>query len=129
MVEYKAAAGRSPRLDATFAALSHPTRRAILNRLREGSATVGQLARPFAMSLNGVSKHLRVLERAGLLRREVVGREHRLHLRAAPLQAAASWASDYREFWEGALGALERHVQSGKERACAHNARPSGSND
>lgn len=116
MVEYQSArplaAGAARELDATFSALADPTRRAILGRLQSGPATVGQIAQPFSMSLNGVSKHLRVLERAGLVRREVNGREHRLYLRAEPLRAAASWTASYRSFWEGALDALDRHLRA-----------------
>ena len=98
-------------LDRTFAALADPTRRAILSRLRAGPATVGEVAEPFPMSLNGVSKHVQVLERAGLVEREVSGREHRLHLRAEPLRAASDWTTHYREFWEGRIDALERFVE------------------
>ncbi len=98
-------------LDLTFAALSDPTRRAILARLREGPATVGEVAEPFPMSLNGISKHVQVLERAGLVKREVRGREHRLHLRAEPLRTASDWTAHYREFWEGRIDALERFVE------------------
>ncbi len=99
-------------LDLTFSALADPTRRAILARLRRGPATVGELAEPFAVSLNAVSKHLRVLERAGLLRREVRGREHHCHLAAEPLRDAAVWAAGYREFWEERLDALESLLRS-----------------
>ncbi len=104
MVEYHS----DPPLDHAFAALADPTRREILERLRAGPATVGELARPFAMSLNGVSKHLRVLERAGLVERQVSGREHRLSLRAAPLRDVARFAAGYASFWEERLDALER---------------------
>ena len=97
-------------LDRTFAALSDPTRRALLDRLREGESSVGALAEPFPISLAAVSKHLRVLERAGLVEREVRGREHRLRLRAAPLRAAAAFAASYREFWDERLDALEAFV-------------------
>ncbi len=100
------------RLDRTFAALSDPTRRAILALLRDGPATVGQVAEPFPMSLNGISKHVQVLERAGLVEREVRGREHRLYLRAEPLRAASDWTTHYREFWEGRIDALERFVSN-----------------
>jgi DNA-binding transcriptional ArsR family regulator len=98
-------------LDSTFAALSDPTRRAILMRLRSGSATVGEIAEPFEMTLYGVSKHVRVLERAGLVRRQVKGRQHHLHLCADPLQAAAEFASEYRSFWEGRLDAFAKHLE------------------
>ena len=94
-------------LDRVFGALSDPTRRAILGRLREGQASVSQLAAAFPMSLAAVSKHLDVLERAGLLRRESHGRERRCHLQAAPLRAAASWTSSYRDFWNERLDAPE----------------------
>jgi DNA-binding transcriptional ArsR family regulator len=99
-------ASEAAALDRTFAALSDPTRRAILARLCAGSATVGELAEPFPISLNAVSKHLRVLERAGLLRREVRGREHHCCLEAGPLQGASEWTQRYRAFWEARLDAL-----------------------
>jgi DNA-binding transcriptional ArsR family regulator len=119
MVEYRAepaiVESRAAALDAAFAALADPTRRAILGRLRNGPATVGQIAAPFDMSLNGVSKHVRVLERAGFVRREIQGREHRLHLEAQPLRSVSDWAGSYRAFWEGALDALERHLRAKRE--------------
>jgi DNA-binding transcriptional ArsR family regulator len=87
-------------LDAIFSALADPTRRAILSRLTEGEVTVGELAEPFDMSLPAVSKHLRVLELAGLLVQEKDGRIRRCHLNAEPLQEAAEWISHYRQFWE-----------------------------
>jgi DNA-binding transcriptional ArsR family regulator len=98
---------RSAALDRTFAALADPTRRAILSRLREGASSVGELAEPFEISLAAVSKHLHVLERAGLIRREARGRERRCHLDARPLERAAAWTQDYRRFWEERLDALE----------------------
>ena len=108
MVEYERSA---PSLDRIFAALSDPTRRAILARLRRGPASVGELARPFPVSFAAVSKHLGVLERAGLVRREARGRERRCHLDARPLCAAAAWTDAYREFWEGRLDALEAFLE------------------
>ena len=105
MVDYADAA-----LDRTFQALADPTRRAILSRLAEGSATVGEIAEPFAMSLAAVSKHVRVLERAGLLARDVRGREHHCELAPEPLRAASAWTEAYRAFWEDRLDALERHL-------------------
>ncbi len=98
-------------LDRTFAALADPTRRAILARLRDGPATVSELARPFPVSLMAVSKHVRVLERAGLVRREVRGREHHLSLDGAPLQAAHDWTGHYLAWWESHLGALDGYLQ------------------
>jgi DNA-binding transcriptional ArsR family regulator len=101
-------------LDRAFGALADPTRRAILTRLRRGSATVSEVAAPFEMSLYGVSKHVRVLERAGLVRREVHGREHHLHLETAPLAKAAAFTDRYRAFWEARIDALAQHVEAGQ---------------
>ena len=95
------------RLSRTFTALADQTRRAILARLRKGSLRVSDIAAPFDMSLNAVSKHLKLLERARLVQREVRGREHYCSLDAGPLSEAAEWASSYREFWERRLDALE----------------------
>lgn len=97
-----------PTLDSTFAALSDPTRRAILARLLERDFAVGELAEPFDMSLPAVSKHLRVLERAGLVRRERVSRIVRCRLQAAPMRDAARWLDMYHRFWNEKLDALER---------------------
>jgi len=99
------------RLDRTFAALADSTRRAILSRLAHGDATVGELARPFRMSRPAVSKHLRVLERAGLVRRTREGRVSRCTLDAAAMREAAEWVERYRIFWEGRLDALARYVE------------------
>ncbi len=87
-------------LDRAFSALGDATRRAILRRLTEGSATVTELADPFEMSLNAVSKHIRVLERAGLLKREVRGREHWCSLNPLPLSQVTDWTEPYRVLWE-----------------------------
>ena len=103
-------------LDRTFAALADPTRRAILARLRDGPANVGELAEPFEMSFAAVSKHLGVLERAGLLVRERVGRERRCHLRANPLRDASDWTAHYQTFWEERLDALESLLAKRRER-------------
>jgi DNA-binding transcriptional ArsR family regulator len=111
MVEYQ-----SDRLDRTLAAIADPTRRAILARLALGEARVTDLAAPFDMSLNAVSKHLRVLEGAGLLRREVRGREHRLSLDAKPLREAADWIGTYQRFWEQRLEALAGFLQRRRAR-------------
>lgn len=94
-------------LDGTFAALADPSRRAILARLRAGERRVTDIAAEFPVSLNAVSKHCKVLERAGLVRRRVRGREHYLRLAPAPLQHAADWIEEYRAFWEPRLDALE----------------------
>lgn len=93
-------------LDLTLAALADPTRRSLLGRLAQGEARVTELARPFGMSLNAVSKHLRVLERAGLVRRRRIGREHLLSLDLAPLDAAASWIETQRDPWTTRLDAF-----------------------
>ena len=99
MVEYK--------LDQVYGAIADPTRRAILAALANGDANVGTLVERFDLSFNGVSKHVKVLERAGLVERTVVGREHRLRLNPKPLREAARWLEHYREFWEMRLDALE----------------------
>ncbi|HVK80278.1 MAG TPA: metalloregulator ArsR/SmtB family transcription factor [Verrucomicrobiae bacterium] len=95
-------------LDDTMLALADPTRRAILSRLAAGEARVTDLAAPFAMSLNAVSKHIRILERATLVRRRRSGREHVLSLNPAPLDEAAAWIEQQRTFWNTSLDALER---------------------
>ena len=92
----------SPRhLDATFAALADPTRRAILARLASGEASVGELAEPFSMSQPAISKHLKVLERAGLISRGQDAQRRPRRLEAKPLEEATEWLERYREFWEG----------------------------
>lgn len=106
MVEYAVTA-----LDATFGALGHDVRRRMLEDLRDGQARVTDLAEPFEMSLAAASKHIFVLGRAGLVRRTVVGREHLISLRAAPLAPASEWLEPYRRFWAGRLDALERHLE------------------
>ncbi|MFK7987868.1 MAG: ArsR/SmtB family transcription factor [Sandaracinaceae bacterium] len=105
--------GRSPsELDAVFGALSHGVRRSLLARLGEGPATIGELAAPYAMSLPAVSKHVRVLERAGLVARSVEGRVHRCALDARPLADAQAWLDRYRVFWSGSLDSLAAFVES-----------------
>jgi len=99
----------NPALADAFAALSDPTRRALLTRLRAGAQSVTSLAEPFDMSLAAVSKHLQVLERAGLVRRETSGRERLCHLRTEPLRAVARWAA-YVASWEARLDALAAHL-------------------
>lgn len=95
-------------LDHTMLALADPTRRAILQRLGAGEARVTEIAAPFAMSLNAVSKHIRMLERAELVRRRRAGREHYLSLNPKPLDAAAEWIEQQRKLWNTRLDALER---------------------
>jgi DNA-binding transcriptional ArsR family regulator len=94
-------------LDQVYGAIADPTRRAILGILADGETTVGSLAVRFPISLNGVSKHVKVLERAGLVERTVQGREHRLRLNAEPLREASMWLEHYRSFWDNRLAALE----------------------
>jgi DNA-binding transcriptional ArsR family regulator len=110
MVEYSAS------LDRIFSALADPTRRAIISDLRRRPATLSEIARPFPVSFNAISKHMMVLERAGLIRREVRGREHFCSLRAKPLADADRWLEHYREFWTTRLDALERHLESRQRR-------------
>ena len=97
-------------LDATFSALADPTRRAILARLSRGEATVTTLAAPFQISLPAISKHLRVLERAGLIRREKKGRVHHLSLEAEPMRKASEWIEFHQRFWEERLEDLTRYL-------------------
>jgi DNA-binding transcriptional ArsR family regulator len=98
------------RLDETFFALADPTRRAILARLALGETTVSNLARPFPISLPAISRHLRVLEEARLLRRRKVGREHHCALDPAALREASVWIDEYRKFWTARLDSLERFL-------------------
>jgi len=97
-------------LDNTLLALADPTRRAILSRLSQGEARVTELAQPFDMSLNAVSKHILILERAGLVRRRRRGREHFLSVRPRPLAEAADWIEAYRRSWEESLVRLEHYL-------------------
>jgi DNA-binding transcriptional ArsR family regulator len=110
MVNYSAAPNAA--LDHVFGALSDHTRRAILARLAQGEATVGELAEPFDVSLPAVSKHLRVLESAGLLRRKIDGRIHRCRLSPQPMKEAARWIEHYRAFWEDQFDALAKFLES-----------------
>jgi DNA-binding transcriptional ArsR family regulator len=103
-------------LDRVFFAMADPTRRAILHKLRKGPARVTEIARPFEVSLNAISKHLMVLERAGLIERDIRGREHYCHLMAGPLHEAAAWLGHYREFWEARMDALEVHIATRKRK-------------
>jgi DNA-binding transcriptional ArsR family regulator len=112
MVEYL-----QEELNRVFSAVADPTRRAILQLLAKNPATITEIAKPFPVSLNAVSKHVMVLERAGLVRREVQGREHFCSLEARPLQDAMAWLDYYRQFWEVRLDALERYVARKMKRA------------
>jgi DNA-binding transcriptional ArsR family regulator len=101
----------TPLLDRTFAALADPTRRSILANLAEGERCVTDLAKPHRMSLPAISKHLRVLEKAGLIRRQRHGRLHRLKLEAKPMQEAQQWIEHYRRFWEESFDRLETYLK------------------
>src|ERR1700690_4466960 len=102
----------TPALGRTFAAVADPTRRAILTRLARGEATVKELAQvtPVHISPPAISRHLRVLERAGLMRRRKVGRQHFCRLVAEPLSKASAWLANYQRFWEAKLGALDEYL-------------------
>jgi DNA-binding transcriptional ArsR family regulator len=102
-------------LDRTFAALADPTRRAILSRLALGEANVSELAEPFSISLPAISKHLRVLEEAGLLVRRKEGRTHHCNLRPEPLGDAAEWLEEARRFWDDRLDALAQFLEQPSE--------------
>lgn len=98
-------------LSVTFAALADPTRRAILHRLTAGEAAVTELAAPFAMSLSAVTKHLKVLERAGLITRSRDAQWRPCTLNAGPLRGVADWTAEYRQFWEGHFGRLDTYLK------------------
>ena len=102
----------SDRIDRIFSALGDPTRRAIIQRLASGEATVTELARPFAISLPAISRHLRVLEAAALVRQERDGQFRRCRLDAEGLQSAAEWLDFYRHFWGESLDRLDEHLKS-----------------
>ena len=101
----------SSRLDDVFGALADPTRRGILENLSRGDQCVTALARPHRMSLPAISKHLRVLEKAGLVCRRRDGRIHNLKLKAKPMQEAAAWIEEYRKFWEANLDSLANFLE------------------
>jgi DNA-binding transcriptional ArsR family regulator len=104
-------------LSRILAAVADPTRRAIVQRLAHGPATISEIAKPFPVSFNAVSKHMIVLERAGLIKREMKGRERVCRLRPRGLRRANSWLEQYRQFWERRLVALEQYVAAkAKER-------------
>lgn len=98
-------------ISTTFAALADPTRRAILARLALGETSVTELAEPFAMSMPAVSKHLRVLENAGLVERSRLAQQRPVRLRAEPLREALGWIEFYRQFWEGSFDRLDDYLK------------------
>lgn len=117
-----------PGLDRTLGALADPTRRAILQRLSRGEARVTELARPFPISLNSVSKHIRRLEGAGLVRRRRAGREHLLSLDPGPLDEAAAWIARQRALWTARLDALDEVLQE-EDRAESRAVEAGGGTD
>lgn len=117
MVEHDTA---TDQLSATFAALADPTRRAILARLTAGEASVTELAEPFDMSLPAISKHLKVLERAGLIARGRDAQWRPCRLNAGPLQEAASWIGEYRRFWEQSFDRLDEYLRELQEKEKKH---------
>ena len=104
-------------LDAVFHALADPTRRAILNRLAQGETSVTDLAAPYSISLPAVSKHLRALERSGLIKRRIEGRRHYFQLRPAQLAAAYEWLGFYQRFWGERLDALENLLRDTEQKS------------
>ena len=109
-------ADQTRNLDLVFGAVADATRRSMLDRLRGGALTVTELARPYAMSLNAVSKHVKTLERAGLIRRTISGREHSCQLDAARFDEAIDWMRHYSEFWNQRIDALEKHIIEKRKR-------------
>ena len=113
----------APLLDSIFHALGDPTRRRMLRELTGGERTVGQLAEPFAISLAAASKHIKVLESAGLIRREVRGRTHMCRLDPGPLASAQEWLNFYERFWTDRLNAVDRLL---REAGARHSPNPKG---
>ena len=107
---------QTPQLDTVFHALGDATRRQMLRDLADGERTVGQLAQPFAISLQAASKHIKALENAGLVRREVRGRTHLCHLEPGPLASAHRWLHYYERFWSSRLDVLERLLREEQAR-------------
>ena len=108
------------RLSTTFAALADPTRRAILARLTLGETSVSELAEPFDMSLPAISKHLKVLERAGLIARGREAQRRPCRLEAAPLREVSDWVAAYRQFWEQRLDRLEAYLRTAQRKGKSH---------
>lgn len=110
MVSYQ-----TERIDAVFSALAHPARRAMLTRLAAGPRNIGELAAPFDMTFAGASKHVRVLERAGLVHRKVEGRTHVCTIAPEPLKAAAAWLKNHEQLWSARLDALDAMLKQDQE--------------
>ena len=107
---------RSTQLDVIFSALSDSTRRDMLLRLTKGEMSVTDLAAPFDMSKPAITKHLKVLEKAGLLRRQIIGRTHRCRLAPQPLSEAAEWIAFYEKFWNQKFDALDKYLNETKKK-------------
>ncbi len=105
---------RSPRLDLVFHALAHPARRAMIRQLAGGERNLSELASPLKMTFPAATKHVRVLERANLVRRRVHGREHMCRLRAAPLKDAMAWTEQFRQHWEARFAAIDEVLEEMK---------------
>jgi DNA-binding transcriptional ArsR family regulator len=112
------------RLDAVFHALAHPARRAMLKRLAAAPQNIGELASPFAMTFAGASKHVRVLERAGLVKRKVEGRTHVCAIAPAPLKTASGWLTDYERLWTTRLEALDAMLKEEDAAAARKKRKP-----
>jgi DNA-binding transcriptional ArsR family regulator len=110
------AVSQAENLDLVFGAIADRTRRSMLDRMRAGPLTVTELAAPYAMSLNAVSKHVKTLERAGLISRRISGRVHLCHLNAGRLEDAGKWIGYYSEFWNERLDRLEQHLREKQRR-------------
>jgi len=113
-------------LSTTFAALADPTRRAILARLLAGECSVGELAQPFQMSMPAVSKHLRVLERAGLIAQRRDAQWRRCRINGSPLKEVSDWAERYRQVWEERLDRLDEYVQQLRKKEKKHGRKQHG---
>src|SRR5262245_58571687 len=120
---------QAPQLDSVFHALGDPTRRRMLRDLTSGERTVGQLAEPFAISFQAASKHIKVLENAGLIRREVRGRTHLCRLEPGPLASAHEWLGFYERFWTNRLDILERLLREDDVRQSRNRKSPTRKGD
>lgn len=115
---------RSPQLDRVFHALAHPARRAIIRQLADGERNLTELATPLRMTFPAATKHVRVLERAALVRRRVAGRQHLCRLSAAPLEDAVLWTGQFRKHWEARFEALDSLLEDMKAEEAPRPARP-----
>ena len=114
---------RSPSLDRVFHALAHPARRAILRQLTDSERNLSELSAPLKMSFPAASKHVRVLEKARLVRRRIVGRSHMCRLHPGPLKEANAWTETYRQTWERSFAALDELLEEMKSKDQKHNSK------